>query len=273
VEAGHPGFARVGAHQAVGAARIADRHIDRGHVAGGDGAKIRDGQARRGRLAPGKDEGGDERGEERAQAKRFGRHDPRLAQGPVALPVLRIGNLAKSEIFDSLEVMWGAAQPAGIAARFARLVGQMGGDVGAARARGQQLELMRAVDDLAPATLNQVAARVGRGAPAVSRAIDALVRSGLVERQPDPDNRRRLQLRLSASGKADMVKPASGDASRCRARLMPATFSTKEKPRKTRVFRGFPMSCAQRQPRSGAGGGGGGGGTGQVSVARMTLPS
>ena len=37
-----------------------------------------------------------------------------------------------------------------------------------------------------PATLNQVAAKVRRGAPAVSRSVDALVRAGLVERDPIP---------------------------------------------------------------------------------------
>lgn len=109
--------------------------------------------------------------------------------------------------------MWGSAQPASIAARFAQLVEQLGGDVGAARSRGQQMDLMRSVDRLAPATLNEVAVDVGRGAPAVSRAIDSLVRAGLVERQPDPDNRRRLQLRLTSAGRTELDRPAAGDAS------------------------------------------------------------
>lgn len=110
-------------------------------------------------------------------------------------------------------MMLGAAQPAGIAARFARLVEQLGGDVGAARARGQQMDLLAAVGALEPATLNQVADRVARGAPAVSRAIDALVRAGLVERHADPDNRRRLQLRLTSEGRSELTRPANGDAS------------------------------------------------------------
>lgn len=109
-------------------------------------------------------------------------------------------------------MMLGAAQPAGIAARFARLVEQLGGDVGAARARGQQMDLLAAVGALEPATLNQVADRVARGAPAVSRAIDALVRAGLVERHADPDNRRRLQLRLTSEGRSELTRPANGDA-------------------------------------------------------------
>ena len=48
-----------------------------------------------------------------------------------------------------------------------------------------------------------------RGAPAVSRAIDTLVRAGLVDRQPDPDNRRRLALTLTDEGR-QYLEPAAG---------------------------------------------------------------
>jgi len=109
--------------------------------------------------------------------------------------------------------MWGNATPAAIASRFARLVEQLGGDTAAAKAMGQQRDLLAAVAAKAPATLNQVADHVGRGAPAVSRAIDGLVRAGLVERQADPDNRRRLQLRLTEEGKQFMAKPPAVDGS------------------------------------------------------------
>ena len=78
---------------------------------------------------------------------------------------------------------------------------------------GQQRDLLAAVADSGAGTLNQVAAKVGRGAPAISRAIDALVRAGLVDRQPDPDNRRRLQLRLTDAGREHLNRPAIGDAS------------------------------------------------------------
>src|SRR4030095_4183640 len=87
--------------------------------------------------------------------------------------------------------MWGTASPGAIAARFARLVEQLGGDTAAAKAMGQQRDLLAAVQASEPGTLNQVAARVKRGAPAISRAIDALVRARLVDRQADPANRRR----------------------------------------------------------------------------------
>ena len=109
--------------------------------------------------------------------------------------------------------MWGNSSPGALAARFARLVEQLGGDTAAAKALGQQRDLLVAVAASDGGTLNQVAARVHRGAPAVSRAIDSLVRMGLVDRQPDPDNRRRLQLRLTDIGREQMNRPPATDAS------------------------------------------------------------
>ena len=109
--------------------------------------------------------------------------------------------------------MWGTASPGAIAARFARLVEQLGGDTAAAKAMGQQRELLAGVSAAEPATLNQVAARVKRGAPAVSRAIDTLVRAGLVERQADPENRRRLALRLTDEGRQYLNRPPAADHS------------------------------------------------------------
>ncbi|MEO6579733.1 MAG: winged helix DNA-binding protein [Sphingomicrobium sp.] len=107
--------------------------------------------------------------------------------------------------------MWNSASPGALAARFARLVESLGGDTAAAKAMGQQRELLQAVSSNEPATLNQVAAKVKRGAPAISRAIDALVRAGLVERQADPTNRRRLALRLTAEGSAALTRPPAAD--------------------------------------------------------------
>jgi DNA-binding MarR family transcriptional regulator len=109
--------------------------------------------------------------------------------------------------------MFGGSTPAALAARFAKLVEQMGGDMAAAKALGQQRALLMAVGELEPATLNQIAARVKRGAPAVSRSIDALVRAGLVDRQPDPDNRRRLALKLTDMGRQHLNRPPASDAS------------------------------------------------------------
>jgi DNA-binding MarR family transcriptional regulator len=109
--------------------------------------------------------------------------------------------------------MWGTASPGAIAARFARLVEQLGGDTAAAKALGQQRDLLAAVQTAEPATLNQVAAKVKRGAPAVSRAVDALVRAGLVDRQPDPANRRRLALKLTTEGREHLNRPPAADSS------------------------------------------------------------
>ena len=105
--------------------------------------------------------------------------------------------------------MWGNSSASALASRFARLVEQLGGDTAAARAMGQQRDLLGAVAKAEPATLGQVAAAVQRGAPAISRAIETLVRAGLVERQPDPANRRRLALRLTDAGRAAMDSPAT----------------------------------------------------------------
>jgi DNA-binding MarR family transcriptional regulator len=126
---------------------------------------------------------------------------------------LPIGKFAKCEIFDTFNSMWGNASPGAIAARFARLVEQLGGDTAAAKAMGQQRDLLAAVGAAEPATLNHVAARVKRGAPAISRAIDALVRAGLVDRQADPANRRRLALRLTDEGRRQLNRPPAADHS------------------------------------------------------------
>jgi DNA-binding MarR family transcriptional regulator len=125
---------------------------------------------------------------------------------------LRNGKFAKREIFDSVDNMWGSTSPGAIAARFARLVELLGGDTAAAKAMGQQRDLLAAVQATEPATLNQIAAKVKRGAPAVSRAIDALVRAGLVDRQADPDNRRRLALKLTDEGRQHLNRPPAADS-------------------------------------------------------------
>jgi DNA-binding MarR family transcriptional regulator len=108
-------------------------------------------------------------------------------------------------------MMWGNNSASALASRFARLVEQLGGDTPEARAVAHQRELLAAVAAAEPATLNQVAAAVGRGAPAISRAVDTLVRAGLVDRQADPDNRRRLALRLSEAGRAALASPPAAE--------------------------------------------------------------
>ena len=100
------------------------------------------------------------------------------------------------------------SSPGVIATRFSGLAQTYVADGPAERADRARRGLLAAIQAREPATLNEVAAGVKRGAPAVSRAVDALVRSGLVERQPDPDNRRRLALRLSDAGRAQLATTA-----------------------------------------------------------------
>jgi DNA-binding MarR family transcriptional regulator len=106
--------------------------------------------------------------------------------------------------------MFANVSGAAIAARFASLADRFGGSTAADRAEQVNRKLMSAIAARQPATLNEVADSVGRGAPAVSRAVETLVRAGLVERTHDPDNRRRLALRLSDQGEGNLrARPAA----------------------------------------------------------------
>ena len=107
--------------------------------------------------------------------------------------------------------MYGNSSPGGLAARFSALAERHGGSTAADRAELAQRKLMTTIAANQPATLGQVAKAVGRGAPAVSRSVDSLVRAGLVERTQDPDNRRRLALRLTEAGRARLDSQPSGN--------------------------------------------------------------
>ena len=96
--------------------------------------------------------------------------------------------------------------PAAIAARFTAVAHNYFADGPAERAERARIKLLGAIGKNEPATLNEVAAAVKRGAPAVSRSVDTLVRAGLVERSPDPDNRRRLAIRLTEAGRQEIVE-------------------------------------------------------------------
>lgn len=108
-------------------------------------------------------------------------------------------------------------QPAGnphsapaVAARFAQVAQQWLPDGPAERAETARRKLLNAIARREPATLNDVAKGVGRGAPAVSRSVDSLVRAGLVVREADPAHRRRLALRLTESGRERLSNPSGG---------------------------------------------------------------
>ena len=108
-------------------------------------------------------------------------------------------------------MLWGSS-PAAVAARYVAVSQLFLADGPAERADRARRILLSAVASNEPATLNQVAKSVGRGAPAVSRSVDALVRVGLVERAADPDNRRRLAMRLTQAGRDVLQQPSESGA-------------------------------------------------------------
>jgi DNA-binding MarR family transcriptional regulator len=105
-------------------------------------------------------------------------------------------------------MLWGSS-PAAVATRFTDVAQNYVADGPAERAERAKRTLLSAVAHHEPATLNQVADATGRGAPAVSRSVDALVRLGLIDRVADPNNRRRLAMRLTQEGRDLLDRPYS----------------------------------------------------------------
>jgi len=101
--------------------------------------------------------------------------------------------------------------PGAIAARFTSVAHRWVDDGPAERLEAARRKLLSAIGEHEPATLNEVSAAVGRGAPAVSRSVETLVRAGLVERQADPNNRRRLALRLTSAGRNELDRGPSSN--------------------------------------------------------------
>lgn len=127
--------------------------------------------------------------------------------------------------------MFGSGSPNAIAGRLAAIAQRFVADGPAERTDRARRALLAAVAAHEPATLNQVADAVGRGAPAVSRSVETLVRAGLVERAPDPDNRRRLAMRLSEAGRANLADPpmAGADLLKLLQRLAPSELRAVER--------------------------------------------
>ena len=107
--------------------------------------------------------------------------------------------------------MIGGPSPAKLAARLTAVAQVWITDSSADRNDRAQRRLLAAVEAAQPATLNQVAQKVGRGAPAVSRSVEALVRAGLIDRTADPDNRRRLALTVTEAGRDLLNSPPKGN--------------------------------------------------------------
>ena len=101
-------------------------------------------------------------------------------------------------------MMWNANSPQALTARLATLFETLDDQRHSDRADRATRTLLAAIAEREPATLGAVAEASGRGAPATSRAVESLVRSGLVDRAADPANRRRLALRLTDDGRASL---------------------------------------------------------------------
>jgi DNA-binding MarR family transcriptional regulator len=112
-------------------------------------------------------------------------------------------------------MMFGNSTPEVLAARFTAVAHQWVAEEPTERTERARRKMLSAIAAGEPATLNDVARIIGRGAPAVSRSVDALVRAGLVERTQDPNNRRRLALRLTQDGRERLsARIAGGSALR-----------------------------------------------------------
>jgi len=109
--------------------------------------------------------------------------------------------------------MFGGSTPEALAARFTAVTHAWVTEGPSERTERARKKLLQAIAGKEPATLNDVAKSIGRGAPAVSRSVDALVRAGLVERTQDPNNRRRLALRLTQEGRDRLNARIAGGSS------------------------------------------------------------
>lgn len=103
--------------------------------------------------------------------------------------------------------MFGGPSPVKLASRLSALALDWAEDGPEARAQRARRRLLTVISERAPVTLGAVADAVGRGAPAVSRSVDALVRDGLVDRVQDSMNRRRLSLTLTKKGVQALEEP------------------------------------------------------------------
>lgn len=110
-------------------------------------------------------------------------------------------------------MMWNSHSAQALAARLASLFEALDDQRAAERGDRATRLILSAIAEREPATLGAVAAATGRGAPAMSRAVDGLVRDGLVDRAADPVSRRRLALRVTEAGKALLAKRGEAGAS------------------------------------------------------------
>jgi DNA-binding MarR family transcriptional regulator len=83
-----------------------------------------------------------------------------------------------------------------------------------------QLTALHLISALAPVTLTDLAQALGTKPPAASAMVDRLAHAGLVCRTPDPHNRRRVQLTVSAD-----ARPIVGDTNPDTAKRLQVVLS------------------------------------------------
>ena len=83
-----------------------------------------------------------------------------------------------------------------------------------------QLTALHVISAHAPVTLTAVARALGTRPPATSAMVDRLIRTGLVSRAPDPQDRRRIQLTIT-----DHAKTMIGDIDLSTARRLQAALN------------------------------------------------
>jgi DNA-binding MarR family transcriptional regulator len=82
-----------------------------------------------------------------------------------------------------------------------------------------QIRALSAVRSRPGTSLGEVAVFVGLGLPTASKVVDELVRQALVERRAAPEDRRRLELRITAEG-AELLNRAVAPARASVAELL-----------------------------------------------------
>jgi DNA-binding MarR family transcriptional regulator len=83
-----------------------------------------------------------------------------------------------------------------------------------------QLTALHVINAQAPVALTEVAQALGTGPPATSAMVDRLIRTGLVSKASDPQDRRRVQLTLT-----DHAKTMLGDIDPSTAKRLQATLN------------------------------------------------
>lgn len=91
----------------------------------------------------------------------------------------------------------------------------------------EQLSALHVIGALAPVGLTDLARALGTRPPATSAMVDRLIDVGLVRRTPDPDDRRRIRLNLTAGAEAIIGRTDTTTARRVQAVLRGMARSTR----------------------------------------------